>query len=155
MNISSLNYTNSYQVFLVKASSLTSVRKFLSVAPLGNYLTIILLNIVIPIYTKIFLEISGLAEYTNELTKEEATTLHKQFNKFLSWLLPLSSQKTFFEKNDKTKEFGEIVMLLTNKVKEIMYLLDKKIHSHYTYSISTINSNNDWADAANDHWDNY
>ncbi len=155
MNVSSLNYTNSYQGFSIKALTFKPFRSFLSLAPLGNYLTNFFLNNVISIYTKMLFELSGLPEYIGQFTKDESITLHKQFDKLLSWLELLNSQTSFFEANTKTKEFGEIVMLLTHKVTEIIYLLDEKIHSHYTFSITVNSQNNDWANAENDHWDNY
>lgn len=155
MNISSLNYTNSYQGLSLKAFTFSAFRDFLSVAPLGGFLTNFLLNIAISNYTKILFELSGLLEYIGEFNKDESIKLHKQFDKLLSWLELLNNQTAFFEKNAKTKELGKIVCLLTHKVKDINYLLEEKIHLHHTFSITVNKKNNDWADAENDHWDNF
>jgi hypothetical protein len=155
MNISSLDYTHSYQGYIIKVFSIEPFRNFFKIAPLGNYIGNKIIDWNISMFTKMLLEVSGVTEFINILSKNELNVLLTYFNKLLPQLEKLNNQDSFFQKNQKTYELGNVIRLLTNKVKENILHIEENIHTEYTYTMSVNHIEDDWNDALNDHWDNY
>lgn len=152
--IISIKYTESFHYFALRAFSVPTIRNMMFF-PFGKYISTLIWKYTAKIYTSILLEVTGLAEFIEDMPNEDANKALNAHNTLLNYMCAISSNKAYFDKNTQTKELYEIMLLIIEKTKHNMIALEDCINKDFSYCISQTLEYNDWSDAENDHWDNY
>lgn len=124
-------------------------------APFANFLLTYFTDLSISLYSRMVLEMVGLASYINQLSIEDAKVLYKALSRILALVDFLVENGDVFNKNAKTRQLGEVIKLLSEKISQNLESLEDVIHPHYNYQMTFNSLENDWNEPENDHWDNY
>jgi hypothetical protein len=133
-------------------------RRFIQVfsqAPFANIFSTYFTDLSISLYSRMVLEMVGLASYINQLSIEDAKIQHKALSRISVLIGFLVENSTVFNKNAKTRQLGEVIKLLSEKITQNLELLEDVMHPHYNYQMTFNGLENDWNQPENDHWDNY
>lgn len=146
MGVLSRSYVYSYEHRLIQVFSR---------APFANFLLTYFTDLSISLYSRMVLEMVGLASYINQLSIEDAKVLYKALSRILALVDFLVENGDVFNKNAKTRQLGEVIKLLSEKISQNLESLEDVIHPHYNYQMTFNSLENDWNEPENDHWDNY